>query len=98
MVEKTINLLPGPTVTFYQPQGNLNLHAGYSDIESSDQHVANVIEHLKKSPQWKDMLVVIPLTRTVAGGVTWRRPKAIIGGRVSHSSDLSFALCQESEC
>ncbi|MES2071102.1 MAG: acid phosphatase [Pseudomonadota bacterium] len=48
-----------PAVTFYKPQGNLNLHAGYSDIESGDQHVANVLEHLKKSPQWKDMLVVI---------------------------------------
>jgi acid phosphatase len=25
-----------PAVTFYKPQGNLNLHAGYSDIESGD--------------------------------------------------------------
>ena len=48
-----------PAVSFYKPQGNLNLHAGYSDVESGDQHVANVLEHLKKSPQWKDMLVVI---------------------------------------
>jgi acid phosphatase len=48
-----------PSVAFYKPQGNLNLHAGYSDIESGDAHVANVIEHLKKSPQWKDMVVVI---------------------------------------
>jgi acid phosphatase len=48
-----------PAVTFYKPQGNLNLHAGYSDIEAGDQHVANVIQHLKESPQWKDMLVVI---------------------------------------
>lgn len=48
-----------PAVSFYKPQGNLNLHAGYSDIESGDAHVANVIEHLKKSPQWQDMVVVI---------------------------------------
>ncbi len=48
-----------PAVTFYKPQGNLNLHAGYSDVESGDAHIANVIEHLKKSPQWKDMVVVI---------------------------------------
>ena len=48
-----------PAVSFYKPQGNLNLHAGYSDVESGDQHVANVIEHLKKSPQWKDMVVVV---------------------------------------
>ncbi|PRC94986.1 acid phosphatase [Solimicrobium silvestre] len=48
-----------PAVTFYKPQGNLNLHAGYSDVESGDQHVVNVLEHLKHSPQWKNMLVVI---------------------------------------
>jgi len=48
-----------PAVTFYKPQGNLNLHAGYSDVESGDAHVANVIEHLKKSPQYKNMLIVI---------------------------------------
>ncbi|THC44254.1 acid phosphatase [Massilia sp. Mn16-1_5] len=48
-----------PAVAFYKPQGNLNLHAGYSDIESGDAHVANVIAHLKNSPQWEDMVVVI---------------------------------------
>ena len=48
-----------PAVTFYKPQGNLNLHAGYSDVESGDQHIVNVLEHLKKSPQWKDMVVVV---------------------------------------
>ena len=48
-----------PAVTFYKPQGNLNLHAGYSDIEAGDAHIANVIQHLKSSPQWDNMLVVI---------------------------------------
>jgi acid phosphatase len=48
-----------PAVSFYKPQGNLNLHAGYSDIESGDAHVANVIEHLKKSPQWRNMVVIV---------------------------------------
>jgi acid phosphatase len=48
-----------PPVAFYKPQGNLNLHAGYSDIEAGDAHIANVIEHLKKSPQWKNMVVLI---------------------------------------
>jgi acid phosphatase len=48
-----------PAVAFYKPQGNLNLHAGYSDIDSGDEHICNVIEHLRKSPQWKGMLVVI---------------------------------------
>jgi len=48
-----------PAVTFYKPQGNLNMHAGYSDVSSGDQHVANIIAHLQKSPQWKDMVVVV---------------------------------------
>ena len=48
-----------PAVSFYKPQGNLNLHAGYSDVESGDQHAVNVITHLKNSPQWKNMLIVI---------------------------------------
>ena len=48
-----------PAVAFYKPQGNLNMHAGYSDLDSGDQHVVNVLEHLKHSPQWHNMLVVI---------------------------------------
>jgi acid phosphatase len=48
-----------PAVTFYKPQGNLNQHAGYSDVASGDQHVANVLAHLMASPQWQNMMVVI---------------------------------------
>ncbi|HEX8784669.1 MAG TPA: acid phosphatase [Telluria sp.] len=48
-----------PAVAFYKPQGNLNMHAGYSDVESGDAHVANVLAHLQQSPQWKDMVVVV---------------------------------------
>jgi len=48
-----------PAVSFYKPQGNLNLHAGYSDVESGDRHVANVLAYLEQSPQWKNMVVVI---------------------------------------
>jgi acid phosphatase len=48
-----------PQVTFYKPQGNLNEHAGYADVMSGDQHIADVVSHLEKSPQWPHMLVVI---------------------------------------
>jgi acid phosphatase len=48
-----------PPVTFYKPQGNLNEHAGYTDVLSGDQHIANVIAHLEKSQQWPHMLVVV---------------------------------------
>ncbi len=48
-----------PPVTFYKPQGNLNMHAGYSDVDSGDRHVANVVSALQAGPQWKNMVVVI---------------------------------------
>ena len=48
-----------PQVTFYKPQGNLNEHAGYTDVRSGDQHIADVVAHLEKSPQWAHMLVII---------------------------------------
>nr|WP_062233893.1 acid phosphatase [Aureimonas sp. N4] len=48
-----------PAVTFYKPQGNLNEHNGYTDVASGDEHIADVIAHLEKSPQWGHMLVVV---------------------------------------
>ena len=48
-----------PQVAFYKPQGNLNQHSGYADIQSGDAHIASVIDHLEKSPQWEHMLVVV---------------------------------------
>lgn len=48
-----------PPVAFYKPQGNLNEHAGYADVESGDAHIAEVIGHLEKSPQWANMVVIV---------------------------------------
>jgi acid phosphatase len=48
-----------PPVTFYKPQGNLNEHAGYADVASGDQHIADVLQHLQEGPQWSHMLVVV---------------------------------------
>ncbi|MGH6790611.1 MAG: acid phosphatase [Pseudolabrys sp.] len=48
-----------PQVSFYKPQGNLNEHPGYADVESGDRHIADVIAHLEKSPQWEHMVVVV---------------------------------------
>ncbi len=42
-----------PPVTYYKPQGNLNMHAGYSDIEDGDRHIAHVVEALQNGPQWR---------------------------------------------
>ncbi|OCR21833.1 acid phosphatase [Pseudomonas syringae] len=48
-----------PAVTFYKPQGNLNMHAGYADIAAGDRHIDRVIKVLRNSPQWENMVIVI---------------------------------------
>jgi acid phosphatase len=48
-----------PPVTFYKPQGNLNMHAGYADVESGDRHIAAVIDHLQRGPQWRNTVVIV---------------------------------------
>jgi acid phosphatase len=48
-----------PQVTFYKPQGSQNEHPGYTDVTAGDEHIADLIAHLEKSPQWGHMLVVI---------------------------------------
>jgi acid phosphatase len=48
-----------PQVSFYKPQGNLNEHAGYTDVAQGDQHIADIISHLQKSPQWNNMVVIV---------------------------------------
>jgi acid phosphatase len=48
-----------PPVTFYKPQGNLNEHPGYTDVESGDRHLTDVIEHLRRGPQWAHMIVIV---------------------------------------
>ncbi|WP_394789068.1 acid phosphatase [Rhodoferax sp.] len=48
-----------PAVTFYKPQGNLNMHAGYADVTSGDRHIAHAIKLLRASPQWENMVVVV---------------------------------------
>ena len=48
-----------PQVSFYKPQGNLNEHSGYADIQAGDRHIADVVSHLENSPQWPHMLVVV---------------------------------------
>jgi len=46
-------------VVFYKPQGNLNEHAGYADVQSGDAHIADLIAQLQKSPQWGHMVVIV---------------------------------------
>jgi len=48
-----------PEVSFYKPQGDLNMHAGYSDVDAGDRHIMRVVDALQKSPAWKHALIVI---------------------------------------
>jgi acid phosphatase len=48
-----------PPVAFYKPQGNLNQHEGYANLDDGDAHIADVVAQLQASPQWKHMVIVI---------------------------------------
>ena len=42
-----------PAVAFYKPQGNLNQHEGYANLDDGDAHIADLIQQLQASPQWR---------------------------------------------
>ncbi|QAU22786.1 acid phosphatase [Dyella sp. M7H15-1] len=48
-----------PAVTFYKPQGNLNMHAGYADVSSGDRHIMHAVKMLRSSTQWENMVVIV---------------------------------------
>jgi len=48
-----------PQVSFYKPAGKLNQHPSYTDIQSGDIHIAELLEKIEKSPQWPRMLVIV---------------------------------------
>lgn len=48
-----------PAVSFYKPQGNLNMHAGYSCVAAGSDHVHEVVEALRNTPQWQHTMVVM---------------------------------------
>ncbi len=48
-----------PAVSFYKPAGRDSQHPSYTDIMSGDAHIAGVLEQLRASPQWKNMLVIV---------------------------------------
>jgi acid phosphatase len=48
-----------PAVAFYEPQGNVNQHAGYASVAEGDAHIADLVAKLRASPQWPHMVIVI---------------------------------------
>jgi acid phosphatase len=48
-----------PAVAFYKPVGLYNQHPSYTDLMSGDAHIADVLDRLKRSAQWNNMLVIV---------------------------------------
>ena len=47
------------TILFYKPTGRFNQHPSYTDLLSGDEHAAEILERLRRGPQWKGMLVIV---------------------------------------
>ena len=48
-----------PAVSFYKPVGRLNQHPSYTDLQQGDAHADEVLQRLRRSPQWNKMLVIV---------------------------------------
>lgn len=48
-----------PAVSFYKPAGIYTQHPSYTDMASGDRHIADLLDKLRASPQWKHMLVIV---------------------------------------
>jgi phospholipase C len=48
-----------PQVTFFKPAGRYTEHPSYTDVISGDEHIAALLERLRKSPQWSKMAVIV---------------------------------------
>ena len=46
-------------MAFYKPIGELNQHPGYAEVQAGDRHVGEIIDRLKRSPQWPTTAVII---------------------------------------
>ncbi len=48
-----------PVVSFYKPAGVNTQHPSYTDMVTGDGHIADLLDKLKASPQWQNMLVIV---------------------------------------
>jgi phospholipase C len=48
-----------PAVVFYKPVGRFNQHPSYTDLVSGDAHIADLLERLRRGPQWARMVVIV---------------------------------------
>ena len=55
-----------PSVVFYKPIGENDLHPGYANLQSSENHVFDIIKKIEKSKLWQDSIIIV--TFDDAGG------------------------------
>jgi len=48
-----------PAVSFYKPVGRFTQHPSYTNLSSGDEHITDLLERLRKSPQWNEMAVIV---------------------------------------
>jgi phospholipase C len=48
-----------PRVVFYKPAGRLTQHPSYTDLASGDEHISDLLEKLRSSPQWGRMAIIV---------------------------------------
>ena len=48
-----------PAVSFYKPLGKYNEHPGYANLLFGDQHAAEILAKIEKSPQWPHTVVIV---------------------------------------
>ncbi len=48
-----------PQVSFYKPVGRLSQHPGHGNLAQGDAHLDDVLQRLRRSPQWPRMAVIV---------------------------------------
>jgi acid phosphatase len=48
-----------PQVAFYKPLGRVTEHPAYAEFDAGDAHLGEIVDALRASPNWSDMLIVV---------------------------------------
>ncbi len=48
-----------PAVAFYKPVGRLSEHPADGDLALGDAHISDLLDRLRRSPQWDAMMVIV---------------------------------------